>query len=273
MSNNFLNTLQYRFLYLSIWVIITIAQLFLIKYYVVNIPFQTVLCDLLVGNIFQALCILFLWYPIKYYRNGFSIPLFFLFHLFLLLLSLAICFGLGFFITNILLPSNPDYLPYFITLLPVKIVSGTLIYLVFALIYYLFFAISEIKTQKEVLDNIESASTTKPIEKITRISIKKKHEISFISVNQIFYIEANGDYVLIYTAENKFLKDRTMKYWETHLPENLFVRIHRSFIVNIECISKIELYEKETYKVQLKNGSSLKVSNAGYKLLKQKMQL
>jgi DNA-binding LytR/AlgR family response regulator len=64
-----------------------------------------------------------------------------------------------------------------------------------------------------------------------------------------------------------------MKYWETHLPDDLFVRIHRSFIVNVEYISRIDLYEKEIYKVQLKNGNSLKASSAGYKLLKQKMKL
>jgi hypothetical protein len=55
------------------------------------------------------------------------------------------------------------------------------------------------------------------------------------------------------------------------LPGDLFVRIHRSFIVNIEAIAKIELYEKESYKVQLKSGASIKASAAGYKLLRQKM--
>ena len=65
-----------------------------------------------------------------------------------------------------------------------------------------------------------------------------------------------------------------MKYWETHLPDDCFVRIHRSFIVNIEVIAKIELYEKEIYKVHLKNSETvLKASSSGYKLLKQKMRL
>jgi DNA-binding LytR/AlgR family response regulator len=112
-----------------------------------------------------------------------------------------------------------------------------------------------------------------PQEKLTRISVKKRQEIYSIPVRRILYIEANGDYVLIHTPESKYLKDRTMKYWETHLPEDLFVRIHRSFIVNIEYISKIELFEKETYKVQLTTGTGLKASAAGYKLLKQRMQL
>jgi DNA-binding LytR/AlgR family response regulator len=141
------------------------------------------------------------------------------------------------------------------------------------LVYYLFLSTSEIKAQKEVMEETATASTSFPIEKLTRISVKKNKEIHTVTLNQILYIEANGDYVLIHTEGSKYLKDRTMKYWETHLPDDLFVRIHRSFIINIEWITKIELYEKETYKVQLKNGNSLKASSAGYKLLKQKMQL
>jgi DNA-binding LytR/AlgR family response regulator len=132
---------------------------------------------------------------------------------------------------------------------------------------------SELKAQKAQIENAKADSTRSPDEKLSRISVKKKQEIHLIPVDRIFYIEANGDYVLIHTAENRYLKDQTMKYLETHLPCDVFVRIHRSFIINIEQIAKIELYEKEIYKVQLKNGSSLKVSNAGYKLLKQKMQM
>ena len=112
-----------------------------------------------------------------------------------------------------------------------------------------------------------------PAEKLTRISVKKHRELFFIPVTEIICIEANGDYVMIYTAKSKYLKDRAMKYWEAMLPDDLFIRIHRSFILNIEHIAKIELYEKETYRVQMKNGTSIKASAAGYKLLKQKMNL
>jgi DNA-binding LytR/AlgR family response regulator len=146
-------------------------------------------------------------------------------------------------------------------------------YIIFVLVYYLFLTSSVLKEKEKIIEAGESASMATPKEKLTRISVKKRQEIYSIPVSQILYIEANGDYVLIYTLESKYLKDRTMKYWETYLPDDLFVRIHRSFIVNIEYISKIELFEKETYKIQLKTGVGLKASTAGYKLLKQKMQL
>jgi hypothetical protein len=273
MNNPFLHTLQSRLLYIGIWVMVIIAQILLSVYYWgERIPIQQILSDTLICNSLQVLCLLALWYPVQYYRNIVNVPLFLLFHLSLLLISLTIWLGLGFLINRyIVIPYYPFYTIYFLMLLPVRIIAGLLIYIIFVLVYYLFLSTSEINAQKEVIE--ETKNDSAPIEKLTRISVKKHQEIHFVPVNRIMYFEANGDYVLIHTDESKYLKDRTMKYWETHLPDDLFVRIHRSFIINIEWIAKIELYEKETYKVQLKNGNSLKASSAGYKLLKQKMQL
>jgi DNA-binding LytR/AlgR family response regulator len=157
--------------------------------------------------------------------------------------------------------------------LPLRIYGDTFIYLVAVLSYYLIQTLHQVKKQadeivmlKNEMDNADNQ------EKLSRIAVKKNKEIRFISVNDIQYIEANGDYVLIYSDAGRFIKDKTMKYWEMHLPPNQFVRIHRSFIINIEYLAKLELYEKELYRVQLKSGAILKVSNAGYKLLKLRLQ-
>lgn len=64
-----------------------------------------------------------------------------------------------------------------------------------------------------------------------------------------------------------------MKYFETHLPESDFVRIHRSAIVQVKQISRLELFGKESYQLILKNGRKLKVSNSGYRLLKERLNL
>ena len=69
------------------------------------------------------------------------------------------------------------------------------------------------------------------------------------------------------------LEELSMKYFETHLPPALFVRIHRSCIVNTEQILRVELFGKENYQVRLKNGVCLRASNAGYKLLKERLSL
>ena len=82
-----------------------------------------------------------------------------------------------------------------------------------------------------------------------------------------------GDYVTIFTPDGQYVKEQTMKYFETHLPPALFVRIHRSCIVNTEQILRVELFGKENYQVRLKNGVCLRASNAGYKLLKERLSL
>lgn len=88
----------------------------------------------------------------------------------------------------------------------------------------------------------------------------------------IDYLQAYGDYVTLFTENRKYLKEQTMKYFEIHLPLS-FVRIHRSCIVNSEKITRVELFGKESYNVYLKNGSNLRASTTGYKLLKEKMLL
>jgi len=275
MNNPFLNTLRLRLLYAGSWAMIIIAQLLTIFYYFGISAGDSLLMRILdsgICNILQAVCILGLWHPVRFYGSVKNVPLFLLFHITLFLLSCIIWTGLGYCVTQYLfLPNSVLYTPYFITVLPVRIVAGIFIYIIFIMAYYLLLSRNELKAQKLSAEARIAESSPAPVEKLTRIIVKKNSEYHFIPVNQIRYIEANGDYVLIYADSNRYLKDQTMKYWETHLPDDSFVRIHRSFIVNIEAIAKIELYEKEIYKVHLKNGDVLKASSAGYKLLKQKM--
>jgi hypothetical protein len=110
-------------------------------------------------------------------------------------------------------------------------------------------------------------------EMLERIAVKSGQKIHVILVQDIVYLQADGDYVLIYTMTAKYLKEQTMKYFEEHLPANLFVRVHRSCIVNVESISRIELYEKQNQQLTLKNGHQVKVSQSGYKLLRSKLNL
>ena len=277
MNNPFLSTLKLRLLYAGSWVAIIITQLLTIFYYFGISAGENLLMRILDSGIciiLQAVCILGLWHPVRFYKNVKNVPVFLLFHLTLFLISGIIWIGLGYCVTQYLfLTDNVLYTPYFITVLPVRILLGIFTYIIFVMAYYLLLSRNEIKAQKLSAEEKIIASSPTPVEKLSRIIVKKKSEYNCINVSQIRYIEANGDYVTIYTDSNRYLKDQTMKYWETHLPEDSFVRIHRSFIVNIEVIAKIELYEKEIYKVHLKNGDVLKASSAGYKLLKQKMRL
>ncbi|MCL5031341.1 MAG: response regulator [Bacteroidetes bacterium] len=107
------------------------------------------------------------------------------------------------------------------------------------------------------------------IEYLERIVIKDGPKISIVPAASIKYLEAQDDYVMIYSDEGKFLKQKTMKYFEEHLNPKDFVRIHRSFIASVKRIKKIELLEKETYQVILDDKSSLPVSKRGYDKLKE----
>jgi two-component system LytT family response regulator len=76
------------------------------------------------------------------------------------------------------------------------------------------------------------------------------------------------DYVMIYTTEGRWMKQKTMKYFENALNPKNFVRIHRSYIVKVDEIAEIQQYEKESYIVILHDKTKLKVSKTGYKNLK-----
>jgi two-component system LytT family response regulator len=76
---------------------------------------------------------------------------------------------------------------------------------------------------------------------------------------------------MIWHEGGKALKQQRMKFFEESLPKSEFVRIHRSYIVRISAIAKIEPYGKENYLAVLKNGDKLPVSRAGYKHLREEM--
>ena len=126
---------------------------------------------------------------------------------------------------------------------------------------------SGVSLQPELQKIIQSADEKDEL--LQRIAVKSRHKVHVIGVSEILYLEAEGDYVMIHTKDGNYLKEKTMKYFETHLEPEKFIRIHRSFIVNAESIERIELYDKESYSVLLKNGASLRASSSGYKLLKQ----
>lgn len=106
-----------------------------------------------------------------------------------------------------------------------------------------------------------------------RITVKDGTRIHLIETDELHYIQACGDYVALFTPSGQYVKEQTMKYFEAHLPAAAFVRIHRSTIVNVTQISRVELFGKENYQLLLKNGVKLRVSNSGYKLLKERLEL
>ncbi|MBW6502225.1 MAG: LytTR family transcriptional regulator DNA-binding domain-containing protein [Bacteroidales bacterium] len=106
---------------------------------------------------------------------------------------------------------------------------------------------------------------------VNRVVVRKGNAINVIPVGQIRYVEAQDDYVMIHHAGGKALKQQTMKYYEDNLPKADFVRIHRSYLVRVEDIKRIEPYGKETHVAILHSGDKLPVSRSGYKQLKEEL--
>lgn len=106
-------------------------------------------------------------------------------------------------------------------------------------------------------------------ELLERIAVKNGPKITIIPTKTLRWLEAQDDYVKIHSEGGKFMKKKTMKFFEDHLDQNTFIRIHRSSIININFIKQMELYEKESYRVILKDETKLPVSKTGLQKLKE----
>ncbi|MBM3419730.1 MAG: response regulator [Bacteroidetes bacterium] len=106
---------------------------------------------------------------------------------------------------------------------------------------------------------------------LTRVVVRKGTAINIIPVDEIRYIEAQDDYVMVYYRGGKALKQQRMKFYEESLPDGKFARIHRSHIVSIGEIARLEPYGKENYVAVLKGGERLPVSRAGYRYLREEL--
>ena len=132
-------------------------------------------------------------------------------------------------------------------------------------------AVSRIKNKTPNVEKVENLSHQPITENLERVVVKSNHKINVIPVEKIRYLEAQDDYVMIYTTEGKHLKQATMKYFEQHLDANHFLRIHRSYIVRIEQVSQLEPYGKDSYVAKLKDNTKIKISKSGLKQLKAKL--
>jgi two-component system LytT family response regulator len=120
--------------------------------------------------------------------------------------------------------------------------------------------------RKSETDKLLQAADLQPSR--NRIVLKDNGKIKIIPASTIQYLEAADDYVKIHTAEGVFLKNRTMSFFEQGLDPQNFIRIHRSYLINIQLITRIEPYEKETQLAVLSIGVKLPVSKSGYARLR-----
>jgi two-component system LytT family response regulator len=120
----------------------------------------------------------------------------------------------------------------------------------------------KVSSQKNTEELLETASYS-PAQS-QRIVVKTGSKIKIIPVHDVFYLEAADDYVKVHTQEGSFLKNKTMGHFEKTLDPQQFVRSHRSYIINIQQITRIDPYEKDNHVAILKSGTKVPVSRNGY---------
>ena len=102
-----------------------------------------------------------------------------------------------------------------------------------------------------------------------RVVVKVGSAIKILPVQDIFYIEAYDDYVKIHTQDGFHLKKKTMNFFERALNKDQFVRVHRSYIISLQQLTKIEIREKDTHVAKMKDGTIVPMSKSGYARLKE----
>jgi two-component system LytT family response regulator len=134
-------------------------------------------------------------------------------------------------------------------------------------------AIARFLSQHKAKELPESVDYPVSEERSKRIVVRVKNEIKIIQTQEVSFFEAEDDYISIHTQEGKFLKKMTMKQLEESLDPDKFARVHRSFLVNLQQVSGLEPYEKESYLLRLRSGQKIPVSKSGYARLRQVLGL
>jgi two-component system LytT family response regulator len=134
-------------------------------------------------------------------------------------------------------------------------------------------AYSRMAQKNETAESIQKLSkkVKEDSKDVERLFVKTGTKINVVPVLEITRIEALDDYVEIYTKAKKYVKKETMNFLENSLPEDVFVRVHRSSIVNVNHIEKMERYGKESYLLILDDGSKVNVSKSRIKSLKEQL--
>jgi len=113
------------------------------------------------------------------------------------------------------------------------------------------------------------AAARRPGEYLERVVIRDGPNVHVVPIDKIDYIEAQDDYVAFRTGGKLLLKEQTMTDVEGSLDPRRFVRIHRSYVLNVERLARVELYAKDSRVAILQDGAKLPVSRSGYQRLQQ----
>jgi two-component system LytT family response regulator len=114
-----------------------------------------------------------------------------------------------------------------------------------------------------------AAAARPPGVMLERVVVKDGTKVHIIPIDKLDYAEAQDDYVALHSEKKTYLKQQTLASLEMQLDPKRFVRIHRSYVVNLERIARIEPYTKDSRVAVLQDGTQVAVSRAGHAKLKE----
>lgn len=238
----------------------------------VQLPFGILLIDSLVYALLYFLISIPLLSVLRFGKlELLTLPLQIFNYLILAVITLGATLGIAFLFETWAIDKYPESI--FISMLPIRGLLSLIAYLFVIVLLHKKDQEEECEHEKVILNEKEILPVETEVKELERFAVKSGTKIHVVLVTEIICLMADGDYVQVVTEKGKFLKEQTMKYFETNLPGNRFVRVHRSCIVNIEAISRIDLYEKQSQQLMLKSGDKIKVSQNGYKMLREKLKL
>lgn len=109
----------------------------------------------------------------------------------------------------------------------------------------------------------------RPGRPLDRIVLRSDARIHVVPVERLDYAEARDDQIVLKVGKESYRKTQTLAELEQLLDPQRFVRIHRSFLLNLERLARLDLYAKDSYAAVLTDGSRLPVSRTGYARLKE----
>ena len=262
--------------YILLWLVYGVAHFYVFSKFT-SFEVKILLADSVIYTFLYAVTGVLLMFVLKYARLG-NLNVFQrnLNYFGLCVIAISIVVGVSFLLVSAISENQADAMLY--KLVPLRIFTSLLIFCLVITSYRLKLPDSAEDLPDEInLPETEEFTANEIIpdtrEYIDRIAVKNGQNIHVIPVHEIYCMKAESDYVHIFTEKGKYLKEQTMKFFEENLLPSRFVRVHRSYIVNVDAISRVELYEKQTQLLMLKNGMQIRMSQAGYKLLKSILKL
>lgn len=113
-----------------------------------------------------------------------------------------------------------------------------------------------------------AAAARPPSQFLERIPVRDGTRVFIIPIAKLDYAEAQDDYVALVSGGKKHLKQQTISSLESGLDPSRFMRIHRSYIVNLERVARLEPYGKDSHVAVLTDGAQLPVSKSGFARLR-----